>query len=108
MEKFGQKLKQLIKEEHKTVSAFAKKIDMNYTQVSRYLNGDKPSVDFLEIVMREFPTLDLNWLLREDSRTDLKLLNETQVEYESPVNNEDLIMGMEKLLSQLKSNLAQK
>lgn len=108
MEEFGSKVKSLIKEEYKSASAFAKKIGMNYTQMNRYLNGEKPSLEFIEIVIREFPTIDLNWLLREDVCTGNLEVGEAQVTYQKPSNNEELVKGMETLLQQLKTNMSQK
>ncbi|OBQ56066.1 helix-turn-helix transcriptional regulator [Tamlana sp. s12] len=108
MTSFGTKLKPIIKHKHKTISAFAEKNGINYTQVSQYLNNRTPSMEFLEIVMREFPEIDLNWLLREDNAHSFFLLNEPDEKYEIQMSNEDIVIKIEKLLDVLKSNLSQK
>ena len=63
---FEDKLKQLIKSKYDRLGDLAEKFDMNYSQLSQYVNGKKVSIDFLNKIIQEFPEADLNWLLRND------------------------------------------
>lgn len=101
---FEEKLKQLIKSKYKRLSDLAEKFDMNYSQLSQYVNGKKISIDFLTKIIQEFPDADLNWLLRDDS---LKKdgVNETSGEYKTIMNNEQIIEKIEHLLKDLKNQL---
>jgi transcriptional regulator with XRE-family HTH domain len=45
-------------------SAFADRIGVQRSSISHILSGrNKPSIDFLEKIMIEFPETDLNWLI---------------------------------------------
>ncbi len=101
---FEEKLKQLIKSKYSKLSDLAEKFDMNYTQLSQYVNGKKISIDFLSKIIQEFPEADLNWLLRDDSSVD-NSVNETATEYKAVMNNEQIIEKIEYLLKDLKKQL---
>lgn len=105
--KIGEKLRLVIKKEYKSLKTFAEKIDINYNQLSNYLNDyQKPSIDFLDRFIKEFPNTDLNWLLREGAE-DFGV-KEKNFRYKSPMKNDEIIDEIEELLNELKSNLAQK
>lgn len=101
---FEEKLKQLIKTKYKKLSDLAEKFDMNYTQLSQYVNGRKVSIDFLTKIIEEFPEADLNWLLRDDN-SNAGAVNETPVRYKTVMTNEQIIEKMEYLLKDLKKQL---
>jgi len=103
--KFEDKLRQLIKTKYNKLSDLAEKFDMNYSQLSQYINGKKISLEFLTKIIDEFPEADLNWLLRNDD------INENRVEehaesYKAILNNEQIISKIEVLLDNLKSQIA--
>ena len=104
---FEDKLKQLIKSKYNKLGDLAEKFDMNYTQLSQYINGKKISIEFLTKIINEFPETDLNWLLRDDSAKD-GLVEEHIEVYKATLNNEQIIDKIEVLLSDLKNQLEQK
>ncbi|GAA3616832.1 helix-turn-helix transcriptional regulator [Flavivirga amylovorans] len=97
---FEEKLKQLIKSKYGKLSDLADKFNMNYSQLSQYVNGKKVSMDFLNKIIKEFPEADLNWLLRNDD-----ILNESDTPYKAPLTNNQIIDKIEVLLSDLKDQM---
>lgn len=103
---FGEKLKVLIKTKYRTVGDCAEKLDVNYTQLSQYLNGRQVSTEFLFKVINEFHETDLNWLLRDDVPAENSVQEPVAV-YKKPMENAEIIEKMEQLLGDLKSQLPQ-
>ncbi|NMH87324.1 helix-turn-helix domain-containing protein [Flavivirga algicola] len=97
---FEEKLKQLIKTKYSKLSDLAEKFDMNYSQLSQYVNGKKISINFLTKIIEEFPEVDLNWLLRSDD-----ILRESIAPYKSPLTNKQIIDRIEILLADLKGQI---
>ena len=63
---FGKKLRVLLDKEGVSGRAFAEKIDVNPTHISKVLNGHRaPNYELLEKILEEFSQVDLNWLMRE-------------------------------------------
>ncbi len=102
---FEDKLRQLIKTKYTKLGDLAEKFDMNYSQLSQYINGKKVSLDFLTKIIEEFPEADLNWLLRED-HTKGRSVQEQSEPYKAILNNEQIINKIEVLLNDLKNQLA--
>ncbi|WP_242204944.1 helix-turn-helix domain-containing protein [Aestuariivivens insulae] len=101
---FEDKLRQLIKSKYDKLGDLAVKFDMNYSQLSQYVNGKKVSIEFLTKIIHEFPEADLNWLLRDDYFVE-DGVNEKPGAYKVFLNNEQIIDKMEKLLKELRSKL---
>ena len=101
---FEDKLKQLIKSKYNRLGDLAEKFEMNYTQLSQYINGKKISIEFLTKIIHEFPDVDLNWLLREDSIRENNVQERVEP-YKVMLNNEQIIDKIEVLLSDLKRQL---
>ncbi|WP_299555719.1 helix-turn-helix transcriptional regulator [Seonamhaeicola sp.] len=101
---FEEKLKKVIKSKYATLSELAKEFDMNYSQLSQYVNGKKISIDFLNKIIKEFPEVDLNWLLRDATE---RTVNEERPYYKTFRDNEEIINRIEELLADLKSQLTQ-
>lgn len=101
---FEDKLKQLIKSKYNRLGDLAIKFDMNYTQLSQYLNGKKISIDFLNKIINEFPEVDLNWLLREDYLSKSRV-NEHPEVYKTILSNEQIVQKIEVLLNDLKKQM---
>ena len=97
---FEEKLKQLIKTKYSKLSDLAEKFDMNYTQLSQYVNGKKISIDFLAKIIQEFPDTDLNWLLRNDD-----ILHEDVESYKIALTDKQIIGKIEVLLADLKDQI---
>ncbi len=103
---FENKLKQLIKSKYNRLSDLAEKFDMNYTQLSQYVNGKKISIEFLTKIIEEFPETDLNWLLRDDNADESRVEDRIET-YKATLNNKQIIAKIEVLLSDLKNQLAE-
>lgn len=104
---FGEKLKEVIKQKYSSIRDFADKKEMNYSQVSQYLHGRKISIEFLFILIEEFPELDLNWLLRDEDFVE-NTVNEKPSTYKIPLKNDEIINKTIDLLLDLKNQLSQK
>lgn len=104
---FGDKLKQLIKSKYNRLGDLADKFEMNYTQLSQYVNGKKVSIEFLTKIIHEFPEVDLNWLLREDTVLD-DSVQENGGHYKKVLNKEQIIEEIEGLLKDLKYQIEEK
>ncbi|GGD29121.1 helix-turn-helix domain-containing protein [Hyunsoonleella pacifica] len=104
--KFEDKLRQLIKTKYSKLGDLADKFEMNYSQLSQYVNGKKVSIEFLIKIIEEFPEVDLNWLLRENQSNGM--LNETSETYKTSTSKEEIISEIEILLKELKTQLASK
>ncbi len=102
--KFEDKLKRLIKTRYKKLSDLAKKFDMNYSQLSQYLNGKKVSIEFLNNIIQEFPDADLNWLLRDDVK-DLVNEDGDPYPYKAVLERDEIIIKIETLLQELKTQM---
>jgi len=61
---FSERIQTIIKVNNLSTSSFAEKIGVQRSGVSHILNGrNKPSMDFLEKVLEQFPRVDPGWLL---------------------------------------------
>ena len=100
--KFEDKLRLLIKTRYNKLSDLAEKFDMNYSQLSQYINGKKVSIEFLVKIIQEFPEADLNWLLRDEV---IDSVQEHSEPYKVVLNNEQIIDKIESLLIELKTQI---
>ncbi len=58
------RIKKWIENKEFKASSFAEKIGVNRATVSHILSGrNKPSVDFIDKMIRTFPDLNANWLM---------------------------------------------
>lgn len=105
----GEKFRRLIDSKHPSVTAFARKIGKNNTQISNYVNDKvKPSIEFLNIMIEEFPEADLNWLLREEE-SEMNFVSEGSLKYSRPpLDKFEKIDQIQNLLKEIKMDLAQK
>ena len=61
---FKERLEQILSHYEMTASAFADAIGVQRSSISHLLSGrNKPSLDFVLKVVREFPEVNLYWLL---------------------------------------------
>ena len=103
--KIGNKLRQIIKSKYKNDVMFSQKIGMSSSSVSQFLtNKRRPSMQFLEHFIREFPEVDLNWLLKNDLDINNKE-DDFLMEYQTPLNENQIIINIELLLSELKDKI---
>ncbi|MBJ6367957.1 helix-turn-helix domain-containing protein [Snuella sedimenti] len=98
---FDEKLKQLIKSKYDRLGDLAEKFEMNYSQLSQYVNGKKVSIEFLNKIIQEFPEVDLNWLLRDDE----DMVQEHSEAYKVILTNEQIVNRIEMLLKDLKKQM---
>lgn len=106
----GDKFRRLIISKYPSISAFADKIEMNYSQVSNFVNDKvKPSIGFLNIMIREFPEADLNWLLREEEESVVNFVSDHPEKYSRPpLNSVEKIDQIKVLLEEIRLELPQK
>ncbi len=65
---FPDRLRTIIKVNNLTPSSFADKVGVQRSGVSHILNGrNRPSMDFLVRVLKEFPRVDAAWLITGES-----------------------------------------
>lgn len=105
--KIGDKLRIVTAEKYPRIGDLAKKFEMNYSQLSQYLNNRDISIAFLSKVIREFPDVDLNWLLRNDEPIQ-NGVSEPIKGYKKRKNEREIVSDIETLLDELKSVLPQK
>jgi len=104
----GKKLKKVLKEKKLKQYEFALAIDENITQVNKVLNDQRfISYEMLDKIMKFFPDLDMNWLLREDA-SQRNFVNETEEAYVAYRSPEKMIADIEKDLQLLKASFSKK
>ncbi|GAA3585109.1 helix-turn-helix transcriptional regulator [Snuella lapsa] len=101
---FDEKLKQLIKSKYDRLGDLAEKFEMNYSQLSQYVNGKKVSIEFLNKIIQEFPEVDLNWLLRDDADMADGVKEHSEA-YKVILTNEQIVNRIEMLLKDLKNQM---
>lgn len=100
---FGQRFKSLLKREGISQKEYCEKTKMNPGLLSRYINGESPSGDFIMKAVKAFPN-DLDFLFLE-SDDAIELAKEPNTKYETPVQ---IVEDIEKKLNHLKWLLSQK
>ena len=72
------RLRKLMESEGLKSSSFADKIGVNRATISHILSGrNKPSIDFLQKLLSNYPELNVNWLI-----TGIGFMQETQSKQE--------------------------
>ena len=62
--KFNSRLEKIINYYELSASAFSEKISVQRSSISHIISGrNKPSLDFIDKVIRAYPEIDLIWLL---------------------------------------------
>lgn len=91
----------------------SKKIQKPEALVSRWINSDKPSLEFLTKMLHTFPDFDLNYVLREKSSYSNEeqdyIVSDNSEEYASKKDEsiEDIIVSIQDKLDELKEKVAQ-
>lgn len=99
---FGERFKAILKEKGVSQSKFGDDTDTHKGLISRYINGESPSGDFIMKAVSYFPN-NINYLFFGDSTDSV------QEEGESYARNpEDIISSIEVQLAELKRCLSQK
>lgn len=73
------------------------RLNLNYQVTARNIQNNKPTIEIIVALKREFPELDLNWLLLEESEKQM-ILSDPVEEYKSP-------RGTIKKIQEMLSNL---
>lgn len=67
------RVKLIIKVNQETPSSFAAKIGVNRSSLSHVLSGrNKPSLDFLEKIIRSYPKVNASWLVTGEAKKDIE------------------------------------
>lgn len=92
-EKFGARLNKILEYYDISAASFADKIEVGRSSISHILSGrNKPSLDFVMKVVKNFPEVELYWLLNgkgkfpSSSEEEPKPEAETKREIISPAN----------------------
>ena len=90
MEEIGQRLKQILNDVGLNTAAFAEKVGIQRSSLSHLFSGrNKPSVDLLLKVKKQFPETDLEWLITgEKKRKSPKASIENQESIENEPKKE--------------------
>ena len=99
---FGPRFKEFLKENKITQAQFCEDNGLNKPLVSRYLNGEKPSADFIYTVINAYPELDLRYLFSLDDK--LNYVNEESATYNTN-DSLNIINDIEIKLKKLKGNV---
>jgi transcriptional regulator with XRE-family HTH domain len=84
-----ERLQLILKMHNLTPSAFADKLGVQRSNVSHVISGrNKPSLDFLEKIILNFPRVNAHWLLTGQMSTSPELKLEPKKEVESVIENE--------------------
>lgn len=97
---FGQRFKQVLEKNNVTQAQFCKDQNLNKALVSRYLNGEKPSVDFIYKAINYFPEIDLDFLF-ERSQDDTSVNTDNEL----ALSSIDLLNEIEERLKDLRKNV---
>lgn len=61
---FVKRLEKILEYYSMSATAFAEKVDFNRSTISHLLSGrNKPSLEFVMKLLKEFPEVEMNWLL---------------------------------------------
>lgn len=83
----AERIKEIIEKNDLTASTFAEKINVGRSSISHILSGrNKPSLDFILNVMKEFPDVDLYWLMNGQKAKASKEIKSTS----APIINNSL------------------
>lgn len=64
---FHEKLKQYLKSTGFSQKELAERLGYSDTMMSRYLSSNKPNYEFLNALIKVFPSIDLNYLFKEEA-----------------------------------------
>lgn len=83
------RIRTIIKVNNLNASSFADKIGVQSSGVSHVLNGrNKPSLDFIEKVLHEFPRVDAGWLITGKSPKNVQAGQELEPDKRGPVRKD--------------------
>tara|TARA_Y100000589_G_C27100155_1_gene607673 strand:- start:150 stop:476 length:327 start_codon:yes stop_codon:yes gene_type:complete len=99
---FGERFKTVLKKHKVTQAKFAEDTNTHKGLVSRYINGERPSGDFILKAVAYFPK-EIQYLFFEDN---LDFVNEDASSYNS--DPQKIILDIEEKLRDLKRVLSQK
>ena len=107
---YSEKIKRFMEVKNLNNRDLSNKLGKSEGLVSRWVNADKPSLEFLMSMTKVYPDFDLNYILKEKISydqydTDYKLVNDSSNEYE--LSTEELIEDIQVKLNILKEKVAQ-
>jgi transcriptional regulator with XRE-family HTH domain len=102
----SEKIDLFIKEKGMSQKELAAEIGLNYVVMNRNILANKLTIDFILAMVKTYPEVDLNWLIKEDFMPYLHA-SEPSAKYET-ASPEEIIDQVHKLLDKLKEDLANK
>lgn len=100
MRMFKTKLRKIIEESGMTQEEFAKATKVGRTTLYNYMNGRKPTMNFIINLVEYDPDIDLNWLLKEHKYKRNEIVS--VVREEKSRNKNEYIEKIERALDALK------
>ena len=89
MDNIGQRLKEIIEEKGLTAIEFSEQVGIQRSSLSHLFSGrNKPSIDLLMKIKRQFPDTDLEWLISGESRKNES--NNAALSHESALKTENI------------------
>ena len=89
---FVKRLEKILEYYSLSAAAFAEKVDFNRSTISHLLSGrNKPSLEFVMKLLKEFPEVEMNWLLygKGTFPSTLEKLDEKVVSKRKIINPEE-------------------
>lgn len=96
-----QKVNIFLKENGSSQPDFAARIGVNYQVMNRNIAAGKLTTDVVYGFLKEFPHIDMNWLLKEEKHVNQ--VNEAGEEYE--VSPKALILKLRQTLDELEKKI---
>lgn len=91
------RFKYIMKLNNLTASAFANQIGVQPSSVSHILSGrNKPSLEFIQKILKAYPKVDSNWLINGTTSTSKKLSTPPPKEEEVSMANNKVESGTTK------------
>ena len=89
MDNIGQRLKEIIEAKGLTAIEFSEQVGIQRSSLSHLFSGrNKPSIDLLMKIKRQFPDTDLEWLISGESRKNKS--ENAAIRNESAFRNENI------------------
>lgn len=96
----NQRVKVLIRNKHFNANSLAAELNMQQPTISRYLNGEnKMPLEFVERLLRQFPDVRAEWLMRGEGAMYNTAIEPSVVEAAAPATESEQVAHLQQLLA---------